>query len=1667
MAQKEINVKIKLQSKTDVQKQLDDIIKNLNIKNIKLNVDLTDVKKDFITFQNTLNSISKNIQNIFKQSNFSNATKGIKDTTKSATQLVNVMGKSLNIGNGSKAFSELQKRANEIRNTVDSMAKINFNTTKNGNIKDATITYVDNMGKVVTETMKWKQVLDSSNGVAKRIFTTTNVKVSENIQSIDNLNQKINLLKQNLGNKLSILSNNNLIDQTVISNLQNRLNSLNTKTPKEEIEKLKLAINNLSSGESSIVRVQNKILQMENNLSNLKKTYSNTFSNNNNISSIQAYEKELNNLKNILNSLKNGQNINKNSISNSLNQASNASRNLSNTLKQNNNLLNQGNINAKSLGNSLKQGLLNAGLYLTTYQAVRKIINLFKNAIDYVKEVDKYMTNIQMITNSSQSQVQNVVNSYKNLTEELHATNTEMLAGIEEYSRAGYDENLTKEMLANSIRGAKLSNQSVEDTSEQLIAIRNAYNMVGEEVEKVTDALVTMDAKASTTFAEVAKAMQDTAFSAKEMGTSYQDLISYITVASEKTRNEPSTIGNSLKSIYSRYANIKLGNLDEDGKSINDTEKALSRIGIKIRDAKDQFRDFDDVLKEFMTKIKNNELSQVDILAGVQALGGTRQKETLLAIVNNMDRLNELQQAIGESMGSTKQKFDEIYGESIEAKISDLQRTLQDFYSNLVNSDGLKQGIELLTKFIDTFGDLPHIIGLATSALLIFKGKALTNLMSTLYGCIKGESALTVATTGLELAFKKLKLTILSNPLGAIAIAVTAVATVFSYFSDKIKQTKRELEEFNKSFNEDYGSKINNVSNAEKLLDDYKSLLNELKNLQSGTDEYKAKEEGLKNTQEQLVSIYPEINDLLNENYDNKSKLIDKTQELIDKDKELTDSQAREVLSKNDINSYNNLENLVNKYKNTQSYLESLTKADNDNLKKSFIYWNDAEGNQQGKYFANSKDIKNAISDATKESEKYSEAIMAIANAYKVLDKQGTQYEGLANKSAELMQQLGISTKEATNSQIDYAETISNSSEETEDLTEKIEKLVEQFDKLSSLIELMQKIREEIDEYGTISDNTASSILSSEDNELIASMSNVSSLYETAIKKEQEYNQQKQQNLEESIKLAQAEVNATNSKSKQYEIDTVNFLNSLNEKIKNVTLFVNEEGEVYKKITDTKGNWYVQDAKNYADALSDKIKSITFYYNEEGELMKRYIDSKGNWMDIPANEVTSTITTTPVEWNPIKPSTNLGDNSSSSSSKYDVDDLESLYDRYLKINTAIDMLNNNLEILKEKQDNLVGNDYLNSLKQEINSYKEQQNLIKQKIAEQADERWELRVKLDSAGFKFDDNDINSQILNYESQLKALTDSANAMADSDEKSAEAKKKAQERVKDLNEAIEDYNTLISQTIPNTQKEWESLNNSIKEVYKTMSDLVADGENKMYDIFEYYADKKTKKIESQLDLLEEVYNKQKEQEDLAGKQSELAKIKEQMNLYELDSSANGKAKFKELQDQYNELLEEMNDTISETQFNNVKQQMEKEKQTIEDSLKPENINTLINDALTNGFIEVGNETINLNNAINDMVSNTTIGFQNIIKNANEYNDVLKDVMATVKDIGISNINSNLGYDTSAMTTAINNSTTNKATYYSPNYTINVDANGVDSQTVSKMIINEIKEYDKTFRI
>lgn len=126
---------------------------------------------------------------------------------------------------------------------------------------------------------------------------------------------------------------------------------------------------------------------------------------------------------------------------------------------------------------------------------------------------------------------------------------------------------------------------------------------------------------------EISSAIMRTAFSAQQAGTSFDTLSAYVTTVSEKTRRSAETIGEAFKSVYSRYYNIKLGNVDEEGKNINDVEKAMNRIGIAIRTSKGEFKDFDVVLNEFVQKYKEGKLSQVDFLTGINTLGGTRKQK--------------------------------------------------------------------------------------------------------------------------------------------------------------------------------------------------------------------------------------------------------------------------------------------------------------------------------------------------------------------------------------------------------------------------------------------------------------------------------------------------------------------------------------------------------------------------------------------------------------------------------------------------------------------------------------------------------------------------------------------------------------------------------------------------------------------------------------------------------------------------------------------------------------------------------------------------------------------------------------------------------------------------------------------------------------------------------
>lgn len=144
-----------------------------------------------------------------------------------------------------------------------------------------------------------------------------------------------------------------------------------------------------------------------------------------------------------------------------------------------------------------------------------------------------------------------------------------------------------------------LGAMDASEATQKLTAVLNGYKLEAEDAITVVDKLVNADLIAATSTEELATAFQYSAAFAGTAGVSIDKMIAMLTTASETTRLSGETIGQAFKSIFSRLQNVKAGkNVDDEGESINDSEKTLKRYNITLRESATEFRNMEDVLDE-------------------------------------------------------------------------------------------------------------------------------------------------------------------------------------------------------------------------------------------------------------------------------------------------------------------------------------------------------------------------------------------------------------------------------------------------------------------------------------------------------------------------------------------------------------------------------------------------------------------------------------------------------------------------------------------------------------------------------------------------------------------------------------------------------------------------------------------------------------------------------------------------------------------------------------------------------------------------------------------------------------------------------------------------------------------------------------------------------------
>lgn len=403
--------------------------------------------------------------------------------------------------------------------------------------------------------------------------------------------------------------------------------------------------------------------------------------------------------------------------------------------------LDSGNITAKEFQetfNDLKLDAIKAGVETTNVfdklgsalktnikqKAVTAIagfsVQQLKEVYDNVVKLDSAVVNLSMVTGYNRDRTKELVASYSEMAQELGAVTSEVAAAADDWLRQGYSLEDTNELIKTSTVLSKIGLIDSAEATQYLTSAIKGYKVEINDAMSIADKLSAVDMAAAVSVGGLAEGMSKTANSARLAGVEMDTLLGYLAAVGEVTQQDMASIGNAFKTMFARYSNVKLNKLvDDDGESLNDYERILTRVGIRLRDNLGEFRDFTDVLDDVQAKWSS--LTEVEQSAIATALGATRQKENVLTLMENYGKAMEYAGISADSAGTAMEKYD-AYSQGIEANIARARASSESLSTNLLNSNAVVTFVKLTNgalQFADALAKckllLPAIVGVVTS----------------------------------------------------------------------------------------------------------------------------------------------------------------------------------------------------------------------------------------------------------------------------------------------------------------------------------------------------------------------------------------------------------------------------------------------------------------------------------------------------------------------------------------------------------------------------------------------------------------------------------------------------------------------------------------------------------------------------------------------------------------------------------------------------------------------------------------------------------------------------------------------------------------------------------------------------------------------------------------
>lgn len=178
-----------------------------------------------------------------------------------------------------------------------------------------------------------------------------------------------------------------------------------------------------------------------------------------------------------------------------------------------------------------------------------------------------------------------------------------------------------------------------------------------------------------------------------------------------------------------RMAKADLEEMGESTEGLADSsskmrEELLALTGVDIMLDENTFKSTAQIIQEIGENW--SKMTDVSQAATLEKLAGKNRASTVAGLIENYETIAEVIEVAQNAEGSALEE-NEKYLDSIDGKMQQLSNQAQEFWFKLIDSETIKDGVDLLTDllgvatdFVDTFG-LLGTIGIGAGAFAGFK----------------------------------------------------------------------------------------------------------------------------------------------------------------------------------------------------------------------------------------------------------------------------------------------------------------------------------------------------------------------------------------------------------------------------------------------------------------------------------------------------------------------------------------------------------------------------------------------------------------------------------------------------------------------------------------------------------------------------------------------------------------------------------------------------------------------------------------------------------------------------------------------------------------------------------------------------------------------------------